>query len=443
MYKVLVITFAYPPINTSGAVRIAKFVKYLPNFDLEPIVLTPLRKVTDASGLSDELRMGKVFRTGFFNVNFFFDMWPRRKPGEAQATLYTNANHTGFRATMRRVGYSLGIEAKKLWVRYTNFPDGAIGWYPYAVRAGLNLIEREKVDLIFSSSGPPTAHLIACRLKVRTHCAWVADYRDLWNMDPYRGHRRGPLLESIEKWLERRIMKRADAVVTVSAPYARMLEHILNRPVYVIENGFDHEDFEGHISPLDMFTITYTGEINDLEKRNPEPLFAAVAQLVNSGAIHEGDLRIQFFGNSCYLVLPLARKYGIESFVVVHPRVPYKEAITKQKESAALLLLSWMDIRARGAYTGKVFEYLASGRPVLAIGPKNGVIEHLLNETKGGVLENEPTAIASLLLEWRSRFMQNGFLVGASPECIRQYSRFEAARKLSKICKDVLAGSRK
>lgn len=438
MHKVLVVTFAYPPVNTSGALRIAKFVKYLSDFDLEPIVLAPLREVTDRKGLPDELRIGKVVRTGFFNINFLFDMRPGRRPGEARAALYTSSDPTNYRASIRRTGYRIGIGAKKLWVRLTNFPDAAIGWYPYAIRAGLNLIERERVDLILSTSGPPTAHLVASRLSARTGRPWIADYRDLWNMDPYRGRRRGPLLESVEIRLERRILRRVDAVVTVSAPYAQILQDFLNCPVHVIENGYDHEDFVDYVSPLDQFTITYTGEINNPEKRNPEPLFAAMAQLIRSGAIREGDFRVRFFGNSCYLVRPLVHKYGIEPFVEVHPRVPYSESIARQRESAALLLLSWVDARAKGAYTAKVFEYLATGRPILAIGPTGGVIEDLLKETKGGILANEPTTIASVLLEWRSRFMQDGRLTGASLDRVGQYSRFEGTRKLSRICKELL-----
>ncbi|MBX6423454.1 glycosyltransferase [Thermosulfurimonas sp. F29] len=410
-----------------------KWAKYLPEFGWEPIVVTVEPRTdmyTRHGALPDELRRGKVYRTRDLSLNEFLYSWASRfrtQKGVSDGGGYKSPS------TLHRFGLRIGSFAYRLYKQLICFPDEAVPWlleYPKIER----ITQKERPDVVLSSSLPNTCHIIASRLSRRLRLPWVADFRDLWTQN--HAFRRIFPLRLLEVWLEKRTIAHAAALITVSEPLKDQLESLHRKPVFVIPNGFDPDDFpEESISsnPDGPLLIVYTGMIYP-GKRDPSPLFAALSVLLRRGKISSGDVRVDFYGRKLDVVLDLLERYPeVKDMVQLRGEVSHEEAMKAQRAADVLLLLGWTDPQARGIYTGKVFEYLGAKRPILSIGPEGDVIEELLNETKAGVHLKSVESIAS----WLERWLQEKKVYGApayqgDEEVILRYTRREQTQDLSK-----------
>jgi len=316
------------------------------------------------------------------------------------------------------------------------YPDEQKAWLPLAVDVGHELLRKERFDAMLSSSGPVTAHLIAKELKSRTGIPWIADLRDLWTQNhcyPYR---------LLRKWFERRLELKtlmwADALVTVSEPCSKKLK-LLHRgkPVFAIPNGFDPDEVSSKTLTRD-FTLTYTGQLYQ-GKQDPEPLLQAIRELIAEGVIDPTAIKVRFFGPTQYWLDQAVKKHGLEGIATQYGMVPRETALTKQRESQILLLFNWDDPRERGVYTGKVFEYLAAQRPILAIGGQRGVGTELLEETGAGVYASNLVTLKEVLRLWYRECKLTGYVpYGGRDDQIAKYSHREMARKFAGVLNDIL-----
>ena len=232
-----------------------------------------------------------------------------------------------------------------------------------------------EVRAMVSSSGPPASHLLGMHMKWRIpEIRWVADFRDLWTRNPnFRGMFPFTCLEGA---LERRVLSRADAVVTVSEGLADALRTGCPAKVYVIENGFDEEDLDSipaTVSCTGVFTLVYTGTIY-VSRQDPIPLFAALKALLSQRIVQESrGIQVRFLVTNRqgrdYLE-ELVESYGLREAVRVEAAIPHRDAIGIQKGADALLLLERDPeiSNDQGVLTGKVFEYLAARKPILGVG---------------------------------------------------------------------------
>lgn len=272
---------------------------------------------------------------------------------------------------------------------------------PWVGRAVDRLEGEEPWDLVVSTAGPYACHWVAERLKKRGQAAfWVADYRDLWvdselfpGLFPFTW---------IERRLERRLMGVADRIVTVSAPLAEKLTRRYGgEKVSVVENGFDPSDLEG-VDPAPFFPrdgklrMVYTGMIYE-GRRDPSPLFAAIDQLRTTPLLDRFELL--FAGNLVANLEELIEKYQVGRWVKWVGFLSRPDALRMQRDSDALLFLEW---QGGGALTGKLFEYLFSGRPIWAIGVEEShVAGQLILEAEAGlVLGADVDRIADALSGW-------------------------------------------
>jgi len=319
-----------------------------------------------------------------------------------------------------------------------NYPDAEKGWRPFAVKSGSELLQKEDIDAMVSSSSPVTSHLIAKELKAKHEIPWIADLRDLWSQNhsyPY-----GRLRHFLDTRLELKTLASADALVTTSPTLAGQLKRLHRRAaVYSITNGFDPQEVNNPPAKLtDKFTITYTGTIYR-GKQDPSRLFAALRDLISNGAVNPKDIEVRFYGPEDELLAKQIEEYGLSAIAKYYGIVPREIAFEKQRESQLLLLLnwnkSWEDQRERGFYTLKVFEYLAAQRPILAIGGfGNDVIESLLNETKAGIYCKTVEDIKNVLKESYVEYKQKGKIsYSGGIEKIDKYSHREMARKFAEI----------
>ncbi len=417
MKRLLLITYYYPPRPGVGSIRPGGLAKYLPEFGWEPIIMTPALPPGPQPN-------ARVIETGYRDV--LADLKARvglnpQKGVHEQLKLPQSS-------TPR---WTLPHTTVLSWLKEAIvFPDPFKGWLPFARQSIRQFAARETVDAILTTSHPVTCHLLGAFAKRELRRPWLADCRDLW-VGPATP--RAGILTGLNRALERRTLSQADALVTVSAPLADHLQHRHpTQPVTWITNGFDPDDFRspnGDLTPF--FSITYTGTLYE-GKRDPTLLFEALAELSAEGRIDKKLLRLRFYGPQEPWLFALARRYGLEEALEAHGMVPRIEALRVQRESQLLLLLGMNNAADPGCYTGKIFEYLASGRPTIALGGENGVVSQLLRESDAGVCASSKPQLCDFLMNAYAEFRASGHVeFHGREQVINQYTHREMARKFA------------
>ncbi len=430
--KVLVVSFYFPPTNKIAAVRLGKLAKYLPQFGWQPFVLT----ADEVKGYSQDLPV-EIDEVNICRIPYF-------ALGSAISYGLIGGQRTIYQAQPRSSAWRRALyKVIRLMEPVYTLPMirtltlEPVGWYHHALKKGLEIISKEKFDIIFSSYGPSMSHLVASRLHRQTGIPWVAEFRDLWSLNPYL--RKVQPFHFFEKEREKRAMKGSSLLVTVSEPAAKQLEALHSKKVVVICNGFDEDDYLDDVPLTTKFTITYTGNIYP-GKQDPSPLFKAIAELEKEGRISPDDFEVRFFGGGTLTsLLPAIRHHHLEHIVKIYGLIPFKESIRKQKESTVLLSLGWNDPGEKGFYTAKVFEYLGARRPILAIGLKGDVVDELLKETGAGVMVSEVSETKALLSQWMKEFKQSGAILShfkPDEAAISRYTRKQQAAKLAQLLEE-------
>lgn len=400
--------------------RIPNFAKYLPEFGWRTIIITaPVGKNPDFQC--------RIIETEYHDVLSFWKRLLKLCPTD------------DIRGEVKN---RFGIKSKKSIVDYfltfcgaiINYPDGEKGWKSFAVMAADEVLQHEKVDIIFSCSAPVTSHIIARELKKKYNLPWVADLRDLWSQNHNYGY--GTLRRLIDKRLELKTLSNADVLITVSPIWAKKLSILHNGKVtYTITNGFDPASL--NILPADLttkFTITYTGKIYE-GKQDTSKLFTALRDLISDGMINPKDVEVRFYGSKNLWLDKEAEQYGLQGIVKQYGIVPKQIATEKERESQLLLLLNWEDQQEIGWYPLKIFGYLAARRPILATGGYGkDEIEKILMETKSGVycktIEDIKSNLHDLYFEYKEKNKVN---YNGDTEKINIYSYREKTREMAGI----------
>lgn len=412
--------------------RIPGLAKYLPEFGWQPIILTaPVGKKPDSrfGPPNDFAKRVRVIETPYSGV---FDF------GKKLFKLNSS------KPIGDQVKEKLGIASKRssallrLGGAIVCYPDEDKGWKNFAVRAGREFLQNEDVDIIISSSPPVTSHLIVEKLKTQHKIPWVADLRDLWSQNHYYPY--GPVRRLIDRRLELKTLSTANALVAVSQPCAEELKTLHEgKLIYSITNGFDPKQLNDPPAKLaPKFTITYAGTIYT-GKQDPSKLFAALQDLISNGAMDPKDVEVRFYGYKEEWLAREIKKYELSSIVKQHGVVPRRIAFEKQRESQILLFLNWEDPKVKGAYTLKIFEYLAAQRPILATGGAgDDVVKELLNETKAGMcgatVEDIKNILSDLYLEYK---LKGEISYNGGRAKINKYSYREMAKKFAKVLDDI------
>jgi len=424
--RVLLISYSYPPRPEIGSVRLGALARYLPRFGWEPIVLT--------ARLPDGPRPpAMVIETRYRDV---LGDWKRRLRLDAGRGL-----HDQLQLPVSCIPGTKRLHSRVIdWVGgIIAYPDPMKGWIPYAIEAVRRLGRSEKVDVVLSSAHPPSCHLIGRSAKEILKCPWVADYRDLWTQ--HHNYSGGQIRRVIEGRLERKTVGPADALVTVSAPWAELLrQKFREQPVYCVANGFDPDEFPSRAQELTKtFSISYTGALHQ-GKRDPTLLLEVIADLIRAGVIPRTETRIRFYGPHEPGWLPdLVQRCGLGDVVENGGLIPRTEALARQQESQLLLLLIGLDAPAFvGHYPAKIFEYLGSRRPIIALGGPPGVVTDLLRETNAGIHIRSGKELRAFLIEAYRDYQQLGRVAYAGAEtAIRRYTHLEMARKFADILNTV------
>ena len=422
--RILIISYFFPPFNAIGAVRVGKIAKYLSSFGHDVRVVSARDQPLQPT-LELEIPETAVTYTRWFNVNRVAELAVGGRDHVA-AHGYRNAR-------LQRV--SLTRFAGQAYKAVLNFPDGEIGWWPHAYRAGAQLCEAWRPDVIYASARPFTGHLVAAALGARYRIPWVAELRDLWVDNP--NYPFGGLRKWLERLLERRVYSRVAGFTTVSQPLASLLEARYRRPVRVVTNGFDRADYPqvDRCRDAERLDIAYTGMLYP-GKQDLRPLFRALRLMGPMGE----RVRVRFFGRYLDSVRTIAAEEGVGHLVEVHEAVPYAESLRVQGSADLLLLLLWNDPTVRGVFTGKLFEYVGARRPILATGPDSSEAADLIRSRSLGVVLGEPEDIASYLRTVLLEKERNGEIADLPESGTVGLSREEQTRVLESFLLP-LAGS--
>ena len=404
--------------------RIFKFAKYLPQFGFTPIVITvdeqkasyPIR---DTSLLDDVPAGMQVFRTPSFEpLNILTKLTGNKAPYGG----FANKDKEKF--TQRLLRFIRG-----------NFfiPDARIGWVKYAYAKAAELIRQEDIATVLISTPPHSAQLVGLQLKKEFPALkWVADLRDPWTgIFYYRDMLHTKRAAAKDAALERQIVETADALIVVSKPiqenYLSKSDKISASKFHVIPNGFDEDDFPPREAAVnEFFTITYTGTIADSYR--PEIFFESFAKASQDHP--EKKLKLRFVGGRTEQVGALVRKYNLEAITEFIAHVAHEKAIEYMRTSDALLLVIPDVPDSRGILTGKLFEYLASRRPIICVGPKDGDAAAIISECKAGEVfgRDEGPALSSYLAKL---FTQSP--AAAGNDHVQKYSRKNITKQLTSV----------
>jgi glycosyltransferase involved in cell wall biosynthesis len=441
--KILIVSWYFPPCNTIGALRVGKFVRFLIERGHDVGVVSGSRW-----GHPETLPLGvpleRVVYTDWADVNAPPNRFqrllsslrhrpssatpPPKPQGSSDSGAVVGNPSSASRGALRRVA--------EFYTNLTNIPDSSVGWLPWAIRGGRKISTSWRPDLIFGSAPPFTALLACRRLSLSLGVPWVAELRDRWADDPYSDppHWRAAL----DQWLERRTLRTAAGLVTVTEPWAEFYRQKYDMPVATIYNGYDPLDFEfqntlPHQPSNPHLVIGYAGRIYP-GVRDPTPLFAALRLLGTDGE----RFRVVFCGTDPNHVHPLAQRAGVSHLVEVRAGVPYQRSLEFQQHCDVLLLMQWNDPREQGNCPGKFFEYIASLRPQLVLGLENGVPATIVRERSAGFCANDPAAIATQLRQWLAEKDQFGS-VRALPRSAREgLSRNIQYEKLESFLRDLV-----
>jgi glycosyltransferase involved in cell wall biosynthesis len=374
MNKVLIVTYYWPPGSGAGVQRWLKFAKYLPAEGWEPVILTvepeyAAYPATDNSLLNEVSPDLKVYRT---RATDWFRIYKKDKTKIPSAGFATNDNNS---LTGRIIRFIRG-----------NFfiPDPRRGWNKYAVQEASRLIESGEIKHIITTSPPHSTQLIGLELRKKyPFIKWIADLRDPWtDIYYYDSFYHTPFARKVDVNYEKKVLETADRIITIGkslkTSFCSRVTGIEEK-IGVITNGYDEDDFNAPVSVNpDVFTISYIGTLSDAYPVSG--FMDAVENLTQKGY----DVKLRFVGSVSSTQRSLISSKSGKLPAEFIPYVNHRDAIKYMMESSVLLLIIPDHHSNRSIITGKLFEYLASGKPILCIGPEDGDAADILNTSGNG-----------------------------------------------------------
>jgi glycosyltransferase involved in cell wall biosynthesis len=426
MKKVLIITYYWPPSGGAGVQRWLKFVKYLRDFGWEPIVYTPKNPeapAIDNSLLKDIPKDITVLKQPIWEPYNLYKGFIGQKKGDK-----INA---GFLTEKKKPGLA---EKLSVWIRGNWFiPDARKFWIKPSAKFLSEYLKKNPVDVIVSTGPPHSMHLIALELKKQLGIPWLADFRDPWtNIDFYDKLMLSPSSDAKHKKLELEVLTKADAILAIGWHMAEDLQKICGRKTEVIPNGYDEDDFpQKQINLDERFSISHIGAMN--ADRNPKILWAALSELLAESEDLRKDLKISFIGKTDYSVLKDLDKFNLSSYATKTEYLPHTKTTEAMQTSQILLLALNNTPNTLGVISGKLFEYIAAKRPILAIGKEKGDAARIIRETGAGTIcdfddKNKMRTEINRLYEL---FRQKKLFVNSANTS--DYSRKNQTKKLSEL----------
>lgn len=385
MKKVLIITYYWPPTGGSGVQRWVKFAKYLPSEGWQPVIYTPENPeqlAIDNSLAAEVSSETEVIKT---HITEPYELYKKflKKSGHSKEAVEVNPVNAQNKSMVQKFA---------MWVRGNLFrPDPRCLWIRPSVKFLKKYLKEHPVDLIVSTGPPQSMHIIGMKLASETGIPWIADFRDPWTKIFYFKHL--SMTKATERWhkkMEKKVLDNASAVVAVSPLVQQEFMAMTQTPVELITNGFDECDFVGEKckeaqgSSESDFTITHTGLF--AADGNPTALWKVLAEKCSRDEAFKKHLKIKLVGKTDEQIISAIESEGLAENLLNLGYQPHSEAVAAQRSASLLILPLRMEPEYKAVLPGKLFEYLASWRPVLGIGQPDGAMSMILNTTKTGLV---------------------------------------------------------
>lgn len=418
--KVLLITYYWPPAGGSGVQRWLKFVKYLPEFGIQPVVYTvkdPKYAIEDSSLVNEVPRDLEVLRGAIWEPNDILSRFSKSKKDNSSGFLNPNPSF---------------VERQVQYIRANYFiPDARKFWIKPSVKQLSAYLETTQVDAIITTGPPHSLHLIGLALKNRFGIKWLADFRDPWtNIDYFHSL---PLTNSSRQKhyeLETRVLRKADAVLVVGKSMKAEFSDRA-KEVQVLSNGYDDYQLEDEIELDKKFSISHIGLMN--ADRNPVVLWRALKELTEESDAFGIDLQVNLIGKCDEEVYKSVAQYDLMDKVDFIGYVGHNEVLAYQRASQLLLLSVNKVPSAKSIVTGKIFEYLQSKRPIIGIGPVDGDLAEILEESNAGqMVDFEDVQGLKDVITTYYKVYKTGKLIAESQN-VDQYHRKNLTAVLAKL----------
>ena len=385
MKRVLIISYYWPPTGGSGVQRWVKFAKYLPSEGWQPVIYTPENPeqlAVDESLAAEVPEAAEVVKTRIIEPYELYKKLLRRS-GHSKEAVEVNPVNAQNKSLLQKAA---------MWVRGNLFrPDPRCLWIGPSVRFLKKYLSEHPVDLIVSTGPPQSMHMIGLRLSRETGLPWIADFRDPWTKIFYFKHlSMTPATERWHKKMEKMVLDEASAVVAVSPLVQQEFQAMTDTPVELITNGFDECDFssepctQAYGGASQEFTITHTGLF--AADGNPTVLWDVLAEKCHADEAFRKLLRIKLIGKTDDQILKALKDRGLESSLINMGYQTHSVAVEQQRQASVLILPLRKEPEYRAVLPGKLFEYLASQRPILGIGQPDGAMAMIVNETGTGTV---------------------------------------------------------
>ena len=421
--KVLIVTYYWPPAGGPGVQRWLKFVKYLPEFGIKPVVLIPENAtypILDESLLNEIPNDAEILKLPIKEPYALASLLSKKKTGNLASGVISEEKKQSF------------IEKVLLFLRGNLFiPDARVSWVRPAVAFLEDYIANHSVDAIITTGPPHSIHLIGEQLKQKTKLKWLADFRDPWTTIGY--HKALKLTKYARKKherLEKQVLNNADQIIVTSRKTQEEFQTKTQKPIVVITNGYDH--YKRTKRPKDVkFTLAHIGSL--ISKRNPVMLWKVLKELISDNPEFKAYFKLQLAGVVSDEVICSLKDFNLLYHVEQLGYVSHDKAQELQQTAQVLLLLEIDSEDTKAIIPGKIFEYMVSETPILAIGPENSDIEDLIKTTNTGGYATAHNAdlIKGLLMSYFQQFLKGE--LKSYPIGLNQFSRKELTKKLADV----------
>lgn len=418
------ITYYWPPAGGATINRIFKFSQYLPEFGWEPVILTTKNgdfPFVDESLLEEVNPDTKIYRSAGFSLHKIFSKISPKSKKNFVPYGFTDKSKNSFMDNLSR------------WVKYNFIPDTRFPWYFGTARKAINIIRKEKIDLIFSSSPPQTNHIIARKASRKTGIPWVADFRDPWT-DVFwllGDTKRMKWINNWDKRIERNTISKMSSVITVGPALVEILQRKTLKPINLITNGYDSRYFENiKYVRSDKFRILYAGSLSS--EQNPSCFFKSLTIAMKNNEF-ANDMEMLWLGNFPTYLRDIINDLDYKDKIKFSPYTHYKKSIEIISNSDLLLMIVPKTNDNACILTSKIFEYIGARRPVIAYGPVDGDADKIIQQVNIGKLFDYEDVVggAEFLTEkWRKWKNYDEFVLCQS---VDKYNRKHLTGQLAEI----------
>lgn len=421
--KTLIITYYWPPAGGPGVQRWLKFVKYLPEFGIEPIVYCPENPnypILDQSLVSEVPKNITILKQAINEPYGLASVFSKGKSKKISSGVIPKAKKQSL------------TEKAMLYVRGNFFiPDARKNWIKPSVEFLSNYIKEHQIETVITTGPPHSLHLIGLQLKARIGVKWLADFRDPWTTI---GYHKDLKLTAASKAkhidLEQKVLNAADEIIVTSNHTKNEFQTKTKQPISVITNGYDAHSVRIEAKD-EKFTLSHIGSL--LSERNPLVLWETLSELIKENSAFSEAFSLQLIGVVSDDVIESIRQKGLKNHVNIVGYVSHDEALRFQMKSQLLLLIEIDSEDTKAIIAGKVFEYLISETPILAMGPKDADVAQIITSTNTGSYFNyqQKAELKVQLLNYFDAYQNNTLKVNAIG--LQPYSRKALTQKLSAI----------